>query len=107
MRKSTTPEDLLNDKIPKLMYCLRTRSIKQWDYEEIPFWAFHHKVKQQKIENNPDLIKFQELIYMPNINQQVKTIDGKTGNPHSEADNFHSRYKSRWGVELSEVIYLD
>ena len=103
----TTRDDVNNPDIPKLMYCIETRTLKPWDGREKPLWAFHHTIKQQVLKRSPQLYKHLKLIYFPPLNESIKTIDGKLGNPHAEADNYHSRYKERWGIPLSEVMYLE
>lgn len=107
MRKSTTPTDLKDDTIPKFVYDLKSRKLIPWNGEKIFNCSWHHTVKQQILERNPELRKFLKLICFPPINHCIDTIDGKKGDIHSEADAKHSRFFERWGIKLSEVIYLD
>lgn len=102
-----TKQDLANPKIPKLEYCPVTRTLKEWSGDFKPFWAFHHTVKQQILKRHPELYQHLKLVYFPPLNVCIKTIDGKWGNPHLEADAHHSGYEERWGIPLSEVIYLE
>ena len=101
----TTKKDLQLENIPKFIFDLDSYQLKEYEGEIILGWGWHHTVKQQKLKRNPELYKHLKMIYMPPINKVYKTLDNKVGNPHNEADNFHSKYKQRWGVELEEVIW--
>ena len=102
----STKEDLQNDDIPKFIYDIENRKLMEWQGQFIYGWGWHHTVKQQILKRNPEMYKHLKMIYFPPINACIKTIDGKIGNPHLEADSKHSKYKERWGIELSDVIYI-
>lgn len=92
--KSTTREDL--KLFPVYEYC--NREIKRmippvsWNNYLV---ELHHFVKRQVYNRNPEKYKdIQKLIFLP--------VD-----MHRDADNYHSRFKEKWGVELREVIYME
>ena len=97
MRKSTTPEDLLDDSIPKLIYDEQNRCLKEWEGEYLVGYTWHHTIKQQVLERQPELRKHLKLILLP-------TFFNKKGNMHAEADNRHSKFEERWGVSIDEVM---
>lgn len=106
--KSTTREDLNNPNIPKKMYDMQTRTLREWDGIERPDYRWHHKVKQQLIRRKPELIEKQEYIYLPTFTVIIdEDGDMKMANMHAEADNYHSRFEQRWGVPLETVIYKE
>lgn len=110
MRKSTTQDDLKNADIPKLMYDIKNRCLIKWDGLKRFGWSFHHFVKQQIFQRNPQKYKdIQKLIYLPTM---VSRLNLKKGyeemlNMHAEADNNHSRFFERWGVKIESVIYKE
>lgn len=101
----STIDDLKNDNISKFVYDIHNYRLVEWNGYEIFGWGWHHFVKQQKIKRNPELIKYQKMIYFPPINQPIKTKDGKIGSVHLEADAYHSRFEQRWGIPLNDVVY--
>lgn len=107
MQKSNTKTDLQNENIPKFIFDVVNYKLREYQSEFLLGWGWHHTVKQQKLKRNPELYKYLKMIYMPPLNRQFKTKNGRLGNPHSEADNFHSKYLERWGVELKDVLYIE
>lgn len=95
-------------KFPKLMYDMQNRTLTDWDGVERSDYRWHHFVKQQVYCRNPEQYKdIQKMIYLPTFTSiwDNKMNCLKMANMHAEADNFHSKFKERWGVGLEEVIY--
>jgi hypothetical protein len=101
-----TKEDLQNENIPKFIYDKDNYKLREYQGEFILNWGWHHTVKQQQLKRHPELYEHLKLIYFPPINEVYKTKNKLEGNPHLECDNYHSKFKERWGIELTEVIYI-
>lgn len=101
--------DFSNDinKYPMYQYNIKEKKLikiykppQTWD---IWNWQMHHFVKRQKVKRNPELLKYQKLIFLPTR----IIINGIEHNMHAEADNRHSKFEEMYGIKLSEVLYQD
>ena len=68
---------------------IRINRIKWWNNYKV---HIHHYVKQQQTERQPELNQLQKLIIMP-----VQM--------HLDLHNFHSKFKEKWGLDISDVLY--